>query len=469
MVLSFPKNERYTMHSPDAIFIQKEPDKFKVVERRDKVNSEYIKDYISSHDDYYSDPITVYDKGVDPMRSFMYTNPAKRGFQTGSGKFTVDSNFRPPVQTQTDLLPVWKKRNMDYIFYDNLPEFKQFLQSISCNKDLEKILRPEVLKTDHEVNSSDPYKKSFVQVNNPFQVVKKNPIEILKTTSTQSKLRAQHSSQLDKELRQNINAQVSTNKSDSARIQPTQRTTDNFMFKNSANAQFEANASNPIRTQNAQRTTDNFLLKDSANAQFEANASNPMRTQNAQRTTDNFLLKESANAQYQTNQTNQIKLQGVERGVNRDMHQNIEAELSQNKMYNKNVLRHDSIDERHVKNVMSVDAENYTVHKQRDQVSYLDGIDKFEHQRGPETNVQLNQMSHRRDMVNSMQHYSPVSDRMENVQNEQIKYSNFRQSILPQDVNMKDTLYTEQSNSVSGYRPQFMNIQSNASVHFKEK
>lgn len=380
MVFALPKNERYTLHSPEAIFIQREPDKYKIVERNDKVNTQFIKEFIAEHDDYYSDPITVYDKGVDPMRSMMYNNPAKRGgFQNGSGKFSVNDAFRPPVQTGTDLLPLFKKRNVDYIYYDTMPEFKQFLQSISCNKDLQKILKPEVLKTDSMVNKSDPYKSSYVQINNPQQIIKKTPMEIQKTTSIQQKIRTQHDSTLDKELTQNVEANTSINKS------------------------------NTLRTITGERQVSNFELRDVAH-----------------------------------------------------------TSVSNAKQMHKNVLRHDEVDARRTKDVMNVDTSTHTVHKQRDQVSYLGDLEKFVQQRGPETNVQLNHTNQRRERVEGMGQYMPLADRLE-VEKAQTNHSNLRSNILPRNVEMRNTLQTQQSSAVSGYRPQFLNTMSNAQVFFKEK
>jgi hypothetical protein len=380
MVFALPKNDRYTLSSPDAIFIQREPDKFKIVERNDKVNSQFIKEFIAEHDDYYSDPITVYDKGVDPMRSMMYNNPAKRGgFQNGSGKFSVNDSFRPPMQTGTDLLPLFKKRNVDYIYYDSLPEFKQFLQSISCNKDLQKILKPEVLKTDTDINKSDPYKRSYIQVNNPQQIIKKTPMEIQGVTSTQQKLRTQHDSTLDKELTNNVEASAQTNKS------------------------------NTLRMLTGDRATNNFQLRDVAH-----------------------------------------------------------SSVTNNKQLYKNIVQHDEVDERRTKDVMSVGADLHTVHKQRDQVSYLGDLEKFTQQRGPETNVQVNHSNQRRDRVEGMSQYTPLADRLE-VQKAQTNHTNLRSNILPQTVEMRNTLEPYHSGSVAGYRPQFSNTMSNAEVFFKEK
>lgn len=439
MVLAFPKTDRYTLSSPDSIFIQKQPDKYKVVEKASKINSEFIKEFISNNDDYYSDPLTVYDKGVDPMRSFMYTNPAHRGFQTGSGKFSINDSFRPPLITGTDLLPVWKKRNVDYINYDVLPEFKQFLKDISCNKDLQKILRPEVLNTEHTINTVDPYKSSFVTSNSSQQLVKINPIEIDKVTHTQSKVRSQHDSKIDKELQQNIQAQYQTNKTDGMRVQNADRTLDNFMMKDSASAQYQTNKTDGMRVQNVDRTLDNFMMKDPTTAQYQTNKSESMRVQNVDRSIDNFMMKDPTTANF-----------------------------SNTKQYMQNMIRHDSIDERRVKNdLMSVDAENYTLHKKRDAVSYLDNVEKFQKDLAPETYAQMQEMSKRKNMITQYENYEITAKSPDAVFEGGNYRSSLRSSMTPQNVTINPRVEYQQHANIGGYMP--MNSRSSEPVYLRGK
>lgn len=364
MVFSLPKNERYTLHSPDAIFIQREPDKYKIVERNDRVNSEYIKEFLSNNDDYFSDPITVYDKGVDPMRSFMYTNPTHKGFQTGSGKFSINDSFRPPMITQADLLPIFKKRNVDYISYDVLPEFKQFLQSISCNKDLQKILKVDEVTAKADITKMDPYKSSYVQSNKSQQVVKINPIEIHKETSKQMKTRSQHDSKIEKELVPNINAN------------------------------YQANIVKPTKTLTSDRGTNNFHIRQSVDANF-----------------------------------------------------------ANQKQYMKNIVKHDTVDEKRTVNVMDVSADNHKIHKQRDAVSYLGDVQKFQQERAPETTVQTSELSKQRNMIKNLEGYQTQYKAPETMFNANSTHSKFTKSISPNDVNVNGKIGYQQNTNIGGYMP----------------
>jgi hypothetical protein len=225
--------------SPEAVHIQREPIKEKIVERRDKVNSEYIKEFISQNEDYFLDPVTVYDKGVDPMRSMMYTNPAQRGGSaTASGRFDIltGGEFRPPLQTATDLLPLWKKRSDNYIAYETMPEFKAYLKNISCQPDLQKIMRHTNVSAQVQTLLQDPYNRSYVQTNAGAQVVKTTPLDVHGMTSKQTSIRAQQSSQIYKTLADNVDASFVTNKGDQVRTLRINRGIENYGMRDHVQA-----------------------------------------------------------------------------------------------------------------------------------------------------------------------------------------------------------------------------------------
>lgn len=167
--------------------IARDPPKSIMTRRVDKVNADgSLNDMYYGSGDRFSDSLTVYARGVNPMVSVQYTNsngaPSKLPY-----RIVQNGAFRPPAKSAVDLLP-FSRRPRGFVPVCAGKGWVDFTKTLSCARENEKFrqIKPEII---HPQGNSNIYFQIASPIKEHFTVkyVIEKPVLPQASTNVNSK------------------------------------------------------------------------------------------------------------------------------------------------------------------------------------------------------------------------------------------------------------------------------------------
>lgn len=180
MAFSYPKQEHLTLPSVESVHILRDPPKSIHTRKIERVEGGDTHHLIRADNDRLTESIQRFPRGVNPMVSVMYSGPnaaTPSSIETSQAslpyKVMRDGVFRPPLQTQEDLLPLSRqKRNWivaqtrpggDGAFYH-----KTLTEDNVDTHEIKKITRPGLKPLATQVNPRAAYYSGDTHPENPY-------------------------------------------------------------------------------------------------------------------------------------------------------------------------------------------------------------------------------------------------------------------------------------------------------------